>query len=721
MRLFNTKLKKAIALILALLTIGSVFAVATFASGTVDPIDILEDYCVYSTYKANDGYIGIPVGICTYSKETTANSSADDTEVVFYIMNYNDKGENLSNEADIPIIYDLVDEGYLVVTLDYFGNEKACAPALTYSVQAIRCGTLSSILPKFSYNTNVKRTLPAGYRIASDIVFYDLTGNAPKGVKESTVFSAWNSSGFKSQYNKVKANYPTLPEYKKKTSYDELYNKDGSPLDSRMRLDVLYPSRPITNDISVVCWASSSQTKTANHIKTNRPHDTESLLRGHAFVAYDHCYYPLARDDHYGYFNPYGVQSQVGIHTHAAAIRCVRYYSYLFGYGTENYSGFGHSKSALIASLANPHPEALPEQNKFSSSYTFEDENGTKTTFNAAYYRNEEYGEQPYLAYKDSEEEIPSNLQFCYSSMGLGVQLHARNHTVSTAPMFTASGVSDQYEQWAFWFEQNATFAESGTDYVAISFVDKGHEYVYGTNAIYGYDEFDLAFDYIDYFLKDDVSPRVAYFTTDAIAEVTPFGAVTAQFTGAIKEADIYNGVTLTDTTDGKAVTFIAKAEGNGSKWSFYAVDGYEVGHSYTLHISEDVKADNGMPIIESATEEFACVATPKVVAESPKFFKDSIIKYYSTVAVQFTAPVDVDTMERYCVAYDKDTGEEVALVFEVMDDNRFWSFAPSSSKAKWELGHSYTVTIGKNVCGVDGTPIGEDYVIEFTVSTNTK
>ena len=63
MRLFNTKLKKAIALILALLTIGSVFAVATFASGTVDPIDILEDYCVYSTYKANDGYIGIPVGI----------------------------------------------------------------------------------------------------------------------------------------------------------------------------------------------------------------------------------------------------------------------------------------------------------------------------------------------------------------------------------------------------------------------------------------------------------------------------------------------------------------------------------------------------------------------------------------------------------------------------------------------------------------------------------
>ena len=720
--LFNTKMKKIIALALALLTVASGLTVMSVASGSVEPFDILEDYCIYTEYRANDGIIGIPVGICTYTKEAKANTSAKSTEVVFYIMNYNDLGENNSNEDDLAIIYDLVDSGYLVVTLDYFGNEKACYPALSNSIQKIRTGSLTTILDGYSYLSSVRRVIPSGYRITSDIMFFNQIENAPKGVKESTVFSAWNSSGFETRYNTVRNSNPNMPEYQEYDNYLDLYKPDGSPIDFRMYLDVYYPSRPKTDDTPVICWASSAQETVANHATNiKRPHDVEAVLRGYALALYDHGYFPMAREDHYDYFNPYGMQSQIGIHTHAAAIRCVRYYSYLFGYGTDNYGGFGHSKSALIASLANPHPELLPEQSTFSKSYKW---NGT--TYDASYYRNETYGDQPYLAYKDSDEVIPSNLQFCYSSMGLGVQLHDKNHNASTAPMFTASGISDQYAQWEFWSEQLNTFNQSGSNYIGLSFLDKGHEYVYGTNAVYGFDELVLAFDYIDFFLKDGISPRVGYFTTDAIAEVTTDGGISVQFTGSITEESIYGGVTLTDTTANKEIEFFATSTGNGSKWTFYAKDGFIEGHSYKLNIGASVEGSNGVAIQSAESATFVCANAPKVVACSADLFNNAI-QYYSTVAFQFSAPIDAASLKENCTILCKTTAngetveEYLTPVLEVVGDNTLWTVATSShSTNKWSdsdttTKYQYTITIGANTKATNGARLGEDYVITFT------
>ena len=721
---FKRNFKKAAAFVLALiLIIAPLSTNASAASGTVEPIDILSDCCLYTEYKANDGVIGIPVGICAYTKESAANSSATDTQIIFYVINYNDLGENLSDEDYIPIVYDLVDKGHLVITLDYFNNEKACAPKLTESIKKIRIDdpTLAKMFKDsngtvYSYNIDKKRVMMDGYRMAGDVLFYDLTGNAPKGVKESTVNSGWNSSGFKSRYESVRNaqindNGSTdMPEYKKMTSYEELFKPDLTPIDSRMWLDIFYPSRP-TGDVPVICWASSSQTRSSNHSdNAERPHDIESMVRGYAFAIYDHCYYPMARDDHYGYFNPYGIQSQVGIHTHAAAIRCVRYFSYLYGYGTDNYGGFGHSKSALIASLANPHPEELPEQSGFTS---------------YSYYRNEEYGDQPYLAYKNSQEEIPSNLQFCYSSMGLGVELHSRNHTVSTAPMFTASGISDQYQQWEFWAEQLDTFNNSNTPYIGLSFLDKGHEYVYGTNAIYKFDELALAFDYIDYTLKENVAPKVGYDTTAATDKVVENDGVTVQFTGVISEASIKSGVTVTDNTTGKEVPFNAIATSGGTSWTFYAKDKYIPGHEYTLDISTSVCGANGVALESPYSIDFVCDSVPMVVACSAELFKNSI-NNYSSVAFQFSAPMSEETLKKYCTITCKKTSSgkteysEITPIFEMIGDESLWTISAIAKKAeKWSDStdtdkYEYTIAIGKDVCSTNGTPLGEDYVVTF-------
>ena len=88
---------KISALIVTLAMLIGCFALGTFASGSVEPISFLEDYVVYSEYRQNDGVIGIPVGICTYVKDAKENTNNLETIVMFYVMNYNDEGTNLSN------------------------------------------------------------------------------------------------------------------------------------------------------------------------------------------------------------------------------------------------------------------------------------------------------------------------------------------------------------------------------------------------------------------------------------------------------------------------------------------------------------------------------------------------------------------------------------------------------------------------------------------------
>ena len=181
---FNKNFKKAIALIIALITVITPLCINLSAEASVTPIDILSDYCIHTEYKTNDGTIGIPVGICAYAKESAADSSAQDTQLIFYVINYNDLGENLSDEDYVPIVYDLLDQGHIVITLDYFGNERACAPLLTESVKKIRVdagvstndANIMAMLKdkdgnRYSYNANKKRVMMEGYRLASSVLF----------------------------------------------------------------------------------------------------------------------------------------------------------------------------------------------------------------------------------------------------------------------------------------------------------------------------------------------------------------------------------------------------------------------------------------------------------------------------------------------------------------------------------------------------------------------
>lgn len=61
-------MKRFLCVLLCVAMIMSCMGTAVFADTVTPLISGLDDYCHYSTSLANDGYIGIPVDICTYYK-----------------------------------------------------------------------------------------------------------------------------------------------------------------------------------------------------------------------------------------------------------------------------------------------------------------------------------------------------------------------------------------------------------------------------------------------------------------------------------------------------------------------------------------------------------------------------------------------------------------------------------------------------------------------------
>ncbi len=158
------------------------------------------------------------------------------------------------------------------------------------------------------------------------------------------------------------------------TTIDDCVKPDGTPIDLDLRMDIIYPSRP-ESEVPVMILASSAETRVDSWSASLRPHLTGYLFSGYAGVVYDHPYVPMARDDHYGYFDGTVNRTQRvyadGLYRRKGADGGDSPYPLFGGRGTEKYKfnkdkfgGYGHSKGAWVYLLGLPHPE-LEDENLY--------------------------------------------------------------------------------------------------------------------------------------------------------------------------------------------------------------------------------------------------------------------------------------------------------------------------------------------------------------------
>lgn len=548
----------------------------------------LEQYLVNSAALPDDGYLGVPVRINTYAKgETNAQ-----TQTIFYIINH--AMERVGTEADLPILADFLEDGYIVVTLDYLNSPRAVSPGIDWSIQKIRMemDANGTNLGALAYRKGYNYVVPSGCRLARDVLYWSIRDHASVGTLDWIV-NVWNTDFMKAKGEKL-----GLSPAK---TIDDCTKPDGSPLDFDLRMDIIYPSKP-DKTVPVAMLASSAETRIAVWSSMEkRSHMTGFLMRGYAGVVYDHEYVPMARDDHYGYFEPnFSLMKENGVKTHTAAVRRVRYLADQYGYSKDSIGVFGHSKSGYCMLLSDPAPERLPERQTYAG------------------FADETYGPQPWLTYADGTP-ISSAVQACYTSAS--GEFLKKYVDKDMCPTMVACGTNDTDWNY-FWPAVTEALDRNDVLHVALPMKGVGHEYIHGYNDDLDTDLYAAFFDFFDYNLKagENIPPSIVYATpidqTENVGTDTP---VVVKFNAAVAQNQVENGVRVVEYPSGATVAGTWAAKDGGSKWTWTS-SALKPGQEYHVVASADIADAKGVKVSHGFVHRFKTAPGMVVPAEQDAY-----------------------------------------------------------------------------------------------------
>ena len=578
----------------------------------------MEDYLQYSASLSSDGYIGIPVDIYTYHKDTTTS----DMPIVCYVINTNT--ERVGTDSDEKIVKELVnDKNCIVVVIDYKNNPLSVCPDLDWSVQGIRTNANNAKYFKSTsipYKKGYTYVVPQGYNITLDEFYWAIDKHGADGTLDYIV-NVWNND-FKGVKGNQTITYPNgttkkVSEVTAESIYD-CVKKDGTPIDLDLRMDIIYPTNP-DHEVPVYICASSSETRIGTWTSEQRPHLSGFLFSGYAGVIYDYGYVPMARNDHYGYFDGDGSGSVGGVTgengtysvsvynatmSDTAAIRKIRwladYEGSKYKFDVNKFGIYGNSKAGGCIYLGEEHPEKRGNryfdghygETRYDNGDTEGDgkgENGTDII------RGGE--QQPWLTYKDGTE-IPSNVQFAYGNCGGGYNSIMEGH----APLYASGSMKDGSYQLFYPGVVNAC-RNNNVPCLYLSMPDLGHALVYGKDKDYGLDGYAAFFDMAHYYLKG-AGPILEYIdmgkdldNVDAKAEIK------FKFAGTIPEDQIKK-ITVKNTKTGEVADGSWSASFGDTEWVFKAkkLDG---GAKYLINVPTTITGDNGANLQKSKTLSF--------------------------------------------------------------------------------------------------------------------
>lgn len=621
----------------------SVFAVSVEETEMTDEAktiyDTFKDNLVKSEVKTNDGYIGTAVHLYLYTDGQEAEGKRD---VIFYVINHGT--ERIGQESDTSIIGSYIEEGYVVIVVDYLNDERAISPNIEHSLAKLRTyymidktGFSST---NITVNTNYAYFLPAGYRLARDIVYWEQDKHASYGTL-NYIMDAWNDyiagnytvyyayhtgddtctfdhatnadvsciAGAPQEVDGKVVAYSAGHKAPTVSRVEDCRKKDGSPLDYRLRMDIVYPSDPLY-ETPVYAMAATQAEMHMHTCEDTSCHFVGFTFSGYTALTFDFVYVPMARADHYGYFSAFGTYAQNASKMARAAMRCIRYYGEQFGYNDELIGVAGISKGSpppgVLSVVGNA---AMPENQRFP-----EDPNGDRFEGDTL----DENGnviatiEQPFMTYEqgydgttdyygtdaDKTGAISSEITVAYCASGPGAQWiyngHLKNQTY--VPTVISSGKGDEYGMWSWWSGHESYYQNSVTSpFLSMPMENAGHDYPIYYDDIRGFDRYPQLINFFNYYLKDDESQSEVLW-------VQPLeGAEGASVNASIKvqflvpvDTDTLSEITVTDVATGEAV---------GGKWSWvnkmsglytFTADNMEALTEYRVDIPTTVKTYDG-------------------------------------------------------------------------------------------------------------------------------
>lgn len=679
-----------------------------------DAMIALERSAVLSQYKigetrnySDDGTIGIPYGVTVYydrarGPAVPGYATCGGTPLMIYVINT--RIGRVGTESDTKIVQSLLDRGYIVLVLDYRNNEKAVSPALDWSVQKMIEGISSGNL--FPDDAILQRdgvyqdtlVLPAGYDVLLNAVYFELDRHCTDGTLEKIV-NVWNND-FRKYKKEVTVKWVhedgtrkptqqgfdgTAPVwfsdadgtvedaehgqytricYTRAEEITDCVKSDGTPIDLKLRYDLIYPTKP-PRDVPVVMHFSSTQYLPDAVKRAVRPQFTGFLFNGYAGAVFDYAYIPMCRNDHYGYFDGSGGDERCvtgynptfsayvfnATQVSTAGVRFTRYLSLsdhdTYRFDNDRIGVFGVSKTSFITHLGDPclcgnylsvgnggrneREVAEAINRKLNSFYQWMYLPGHhgETRYDAGKtgsYTKDGFtirgGElQPWLTFDG--KEIPSGAAVVYSSCGATLDYIGKGYS----PIFTTVNLRDGYRSG--YLQQNTLVNLCRVHDIPSFWLEMDGDHTMlatGTDLNHGVNLYRALYDFFAYYLKD--APASVLFTDPANGcdGILPTRPITVKFIGEIP-ADEIKKISLTGS-DGRAVFGHWVSSYGNTEWTFLhePLDGTD---RYTLTVPADLAGSNGKPIGREYTAAFrpepesavTLVTSPQNVTERGEVF----------------------------------------------------------------------------------------------------
>jgi hypothetical protein len=419
-----------------------------------------------------------PIAYALYHREPEGGREPLDTVVYFR----NTGMPRVGTEPDGPILSDLIDEGYLVIVLDFAAVADAVSPALERELlhfhQSLPTSRPNSILAETSFLADPWRInfLPAGHRLERNLVYWNVRDHGWEGTMQR-VLDTYNGH--------IVERFGVSPV----TEPADIRGPNGEEIDYNLYIDIIYPSRP-ERPVPLLIDSSTNLPR----MRSFRPDNDRMIYpisftaNGYAWAVMDHCWNPLARQEHYGYWPQYSLDAWNGLASATAAIRFFRAHAERFNLAPDSIGIMGHSKGAYAATrLADPDHVNQREHSRFPGF--------PQTTPQP----------QPWAGYS-------SRVAATYQSMGNGTR-RLQYVTERNVPTIVACGLHDQYNHWIVFPQLVERYVRQNLNHLAFWMTELGHDYPRGYDELFGGDRFALLRTFFDAHLRPraDIPPAVLY------------------------------------------------------------------------------------------------------------------------------------------------------------------------------------------------------------------
>jgi acetyl esterase/lipase len=551
-----------------------------------DPVEIQRYLRKSTSFKFETLGKEIPVKIYYITGGTHSRPWNIGSPVIVYVKNHG--YERIGREADLSILMHYLKQRYIVITIDLAHDPKAVSPHFDKDLHELfkaiyandETSLLSTRLTPRKYRCFF---LPAGCRVATDLVFWELDKHGVNGTLEYIM----------DFYNEHIAGVVTGKE--KVTSPDHLTDRQGRPFQYKLAMDIVYPSKA-KKKVPLVFYLSTQVTRHPNVAPSvYRPHMMGFTMRGYAYAIVDHCYNPIRR--HFWHMpGRFSLDRWNGLACYSAAIRSIRAHAKKYNIDDRYIGGMGHSKGQYsVTRLSDLRHENKAEARLFEGHPPGSPE------------------PQPWPGHS-------SRISVGYQSPGNLSEFITREYV----PTIVSHGERDRLGRgYRSFFKQ---LEELDINHVALFMRGLGHELPYGYDEKLGVDRYALVHEFFDQYLKAEkkLAPVVLFTTPrDQEMDVAPSETISIQFAPVMDEESIVDGRGVKIICgDGSPVKGSWSKSRRGARFTFTPAEDFREGQKYKVIITAHVKNEAGTHLAEARIAEFTigknAVTTETSAAKSP-------------------------------------------------------------------------------------------------------